>query len=67
MGKYQLGSVSELKKQEVLEYLLVQGGLGNHREDKDLEEYDLHELVWSRMDYEKKYYEEFYSQANMPK
>jgi len=45
----------------------VQGGLGNHREDKDLEEYDLHELVWSGMDYEKKYYEEFYSQANMPK
>ena len=49
------------------EYLPMQGGLGNHREDKDLEEYDLHELVWSRMDYEKKYYEEFYSQANMLK
>ncbi len=42
------------------EYLLVHGGLGNYRKDKDMEEYDLHELVWSRIDYEKSYYEDFY-------
>ena len=35
-------------------------GVTNYRKDKDMEEYDLHELVWSRIDYEKSYYEDFY-------
>ena len=35
-------------------------GMTNYRKDKDMEEYDLHELVWSRIDYEKSYYEDFY-------
>ena len=30
------------------EYLLVHGGLGNYRDDKKIEEYTPHELVWER-------------------
>ena len=46
---------------EVLEhdgkkYILVHGGLGNFSPDKELEDYELHELLEERMDYTKRYY-----------
>lgn len=42
------------------EFLLVHGGLGNYAPDKDIEDYSLEELVWSRADYETRYYEDVY-------
>lgn len=41
-------------------YLLVHAGLGNFSEQKDIEEYSLHDLVWGRVDYEKCYFEDMY-------
>lgn len=38
------------------EYLLVHAGLENFSEEKRMEEYDLHELVWMRTDYEIPYF-----------
>ena len=32
-------------------YLLVHGGLGNYSPEKDIDDYSLHELIWSRADY----------------
>lgn len=42
------------------DFLLVHGGLGNYSPDKDIEDYSLRELVWSRADYETRYYEDAY-------
>lgn len=42
------------------EFLLVHGGLGNYSPDKDIEEYSLKDLVWSRADYETQYFEDVY-------
>ena len=41
-------------------YLLVHGGLGNYRPDKEISEYTLKELVWDRADYETRYFEDTY-------
>lgn len=41
-------------------YLLVHGGLGNFSRDKRLEDYTAEELVWERMDYSRKYFEDKY-------
>ena len=38
------------------EYILVHAGLGNFSRDKYLDEYSIDELVWSRTDYSKAYY-----------
>ncbi len=42
------------------EYLLVHGGLGNYWPGKAMEEYTLDELVWTRAEYDIKYYEDKY-------
>ncbi len=42
------------------EYLLVHGGLGNYSPEKDIEDYSLADLVWSRADYDIKYYPDKY-------
>ena len=39
-------------------YLLVHAGLGNFEPDKDIEDYSLHDLVWKRAEYDRKYYED---------
>ena len=41
-------------------YLLVHGGLGNYRPDKEISEYTLKELVWDRADYETRYFTDTY-------
>lgn len=41
-------------------YILVHAGLGNFEKDKPLKKYDIMELVWDRMDYNKKYFEDKY-------
>lgn len=41
-------------------FILVHAGLGNFHPDKELEEYELDELVWERPDYEKKYFDDKY-------
>lgn len=41
-------------------YLLVHAGLGNFRPDKPIWEYEIHELVWERPDYEKPYFQDKY-------
>ncbi|MDY2680457.1 MAG: hypothetical protein SOV50_07380 [Lentihominibacter sp.] len=39
-------------------YLLVHAGLGNFAEDKELYDYTIEELVWTRADYETAYYQD---------
>ncbi len=39
------------------EYLLVHAGLGNYSRDKKSENYSMEELVWTRNDYSKKYFD----------
>ena len=41
-------------------YILVHAGLGNFNKNKKLKEYNIMELVWDRMDYEKVYFEDKY-------
>ncbi|MFI3228191.1 MAG: metallophosphoesterase [Clostridia bacterium] len=38
------------------EYLLVHAGLDNFSPEKELDEYKLHELIWSKADYDKIYF-----------
>lgn len=42
------------------EYLLVHGGVGEFKEEKDIEECNLLEVIWSRCDYSKQYYKNKY-------
>ena len=42
------------------EYLLVHAGLGGYLPGKDIEEYSLDELVWSRAEYDIQYYPDKY-------
>ena len=42
------------------DYILVHAGLSNFREDKSLDEYELHELIWQPIDYDKKYFKDKY-------
>lgn len=42
------------------DYLLVHAGLDNFAPEKAMEEYSLHDLVWKRTDYEKKYFDDVY-------
>ncbi len=39
-------------------YLLVHAGLGNYSPEKEIEDYDLHELIWVRADYDEQYFED---------
>ena len=41
-------------------YILVHAGLGNFNKNKRLKEYNIMELVWDRMDYEKTYFNDKY-------
>lgn len=42
------------------EYIFVHAGLGGFESDKEMWEYELHELVWERPDYETAYYHDKY-------
>ncbi len=42
------------------DFLLVHAGLGDYWPGKSMEEYSLHELVWTRAEYDIKYYEDKY-------
>jgi len=42
------------------DYLLVHAGLGNYSPQKDIEDYSLHELIWTRADYAVQYFEDTY-------
>ena len=41
-------------------FLLVHGGLRNFEKNKKMKEYSITDLVWERMDYNKKYYDDKY-------
>lgn len=41
-------------------YLLVHAGLGNYLSDKDIEDYSIHELIWTRADYDVQYFKDTY-------
>ena len=41
-------------------YLLVHAGLGNYLPDKDIEDYSIHELIWTRADYDVQYFKDTY-------
>ena len=42
------------------EYLLVHGGLGNFRPEKDIEDYSMKELIWDKAEYDRQYYDDKY-------
>lgn len=42
------------------EYFLVHAGLGNFSPEKEIEDYSLHELIWMRADYSRKYFDDTY-------
>jgi serine/threonine protein phosphatase 1 len=42
------------------DYVLVHAGLGNFSPEKELWEYSLHELIWTRPDYNEQYYPDKY-------
>lgn len=46
----------EILEQGEKQYILVHAGLGDFSEEKDLEEYELVDLVEARADYDKKYF-----------
>lgn len=41
-------------------FILVHGGLVEFEEDKDLGEYDIHDIIWGRCDYARQYYKDKY-------
>ena len=41
-------------------FILVHGGLAGFEESKSLSEYDIHDIIWGRCDYAKKYYKDKY-------
>lgn len=41
-------------------YLLVHAGLGNYSSDKDIEDYSIHELIWTRADYDVQHFKNTY-------
>ena len=41
-------------------FVLVHGGLVGFEEDKELNEYDIHDIIWGRCDYVKQYYKDKY-------
>ena len=41
-------------------FVLVHAGLGNFSPDKSLDDYDLHDIIWERCDYDKVYYKDKY-------
>ena len=42
------------------DYLLVHAGLGNYSPQKDIEDYSLHELIWTRANYDVQYFTDKY-------
>jgi len=42
------------------EFILVHGGLANFSPEKDLYDYDIHELIWGRCDYAREYFPDKY-------
>ena len=38
----------------------MHGGLVEFEEDKDLREYDIHDIIWGRCDYARQYYKDKY-------
>lgn len=57
-----LGDFELYEEIEILnrKFLLVHGGIGEFEEEKDIEECNLHEIIWSRCDYSKQYYKNKY-------
>lgn len=41
-------------------FVLVHGGLVDFEEDKDLDDYDIHDIIWGRCDYARQYYKDKY-------
>ena len=41
-------------------FVLVHGGLVGFEEDKELDEYDIHDIIWGRCDYARQYYKDKY-------
>ena len=41
-------------------YLWVHAGLGNYLPDKDIEDYSIHELIWTGADYDVQYFKDTY-------
>lgn len=57
LGDFELYEEIEISNKK---FLLVHGGIGEFEEEKDIEECNLHEVIWSRCDYDKQYYKNTY-------
>lgn len=55
LGEFELYEELEVNDRE---FVLVHGGLVGFSEDKDLSEYDIHDIIWGRCDYEKRYFDD---------
>ena len=54
----ELSKLDNETRKDVLDYLLVHGGLGNFDIKRDIDDYSLDELVWSRVDYDVRYFDD---------
>lgn len=55
LGEFELYETLELNGRE---FILVHGGLNGFSKDKDLSEYNLHDIIWARCDYKKQYFDD---------
>ena len=57
LGEFELYEELEVNENT---FVLVHGGLVEFEEDKDLGEYDIHDIIWGRCDYARQYYKDKY-------
>lgn len=57
LGEFELYEEIEVNGNK---FVLVHGGLVGFEEDKELSEYDIHDVIWGRCDYARQYYEDKY-------
>lgn len=57
LGEFELYEELEVNRNT---FVLVHGGLVDFEEDKDLDEYDIHDIIWGRCDYARQYYKDKY-------
>jgi len=57
LGEFELYEELEVNRKK---FVLVHGGLVEFEEDKDLSEYDIHDIIWGRCDYARQYYKDKY-------
>ena len=57
LGEFSLYETLEINGNK---YILIHGGLGNFSKDKKLEDYTIHEIVWTLTNYDEAYFDDIY-------